>query len=97
MSNNAKIAATPDFEGLVGCYYRPLYQFAFSLARNETEASDLTQQTFYVWATKGHQLRDAAKVKTWLSSSKRGAGKLVSRITNLSRWNTSCRQSRRQW
>ena len=66
MSNNAKIAATPDFEGLVGCYYRPLYQFAFSLARNETEASDLTQQTFYAWATKGHQLRDAAKVKTWL-------------------------------
>jgi RNA polymerase sigma factor (sigma-70 family) len=66
MSNYAKMAATPDFESLVGCYYRPLYQFAFSLARNEAEASDLTQQTFYAWATKGHQLRDAAKVKTWL-------------------------------
>jgi len=26
----------------------------------------LTQQTFYTWATKGHQLRDVSKVKTWL-------------------------------
>jgi RNA polymerase sigma-70 factor (ECF subfamily) len=66
MSNDAEIAATTDFESLVGRYYRPLYQFAFGVARNEAEACDLTQHTFYVWATKGHQLRDAAKVKTWL-------------------------------
>src|SRR5664280_2592181 len=47
-------------------YYEPLYQFAFSLTRAEADACDLTQQTFYVWATKGHQLRDVSKVKTWL-------------------------------
>jgi len=55
-----------DFERLVACYYEPLYQFAFSLARNESDACDLTQQTFCIWAAKGHQLRDATKVKTWL-------------------------------
>lgn len=66
MSNDAEMAAITDFESLVGRYYRPLYQFAFGLTRNEAEACDLTQQTFYVWATKGHQLREAAKVKTWL-------------------------------
>jgi RNA polymerase sigma factor (sigma-70 family) len=55
-----------DFEGLVSRYYGPLYQFAYSLSGTEADASDLTQQTFYIWATKGHQLRDAAKVKTWL-------------------------------
>lgn len=55
-----------DFEGLVARYYQPLYQFAFSLTRAEADACDLTQQTFYVWATKGHQLRDPDKVKTWL-------------------------------
>jgi RNA polymerase sigma-70 factor (ECF subfamily) len=55
-----------DFESLVGEYYRPLYQFAFSLTQSESDACDLTQQTFYVWATKGHQLRDASKVKSWL-------------------------------
>src|SRR5271165_1953367 len=55
-----------DFEGLVTCHYQPLYQFAFSLARDEADACDLTQQTFCIWAAKGHQLRDASKVKTWL-------------------------------
>jgi RNA polymerase sigma-70 factor, ECF subfamily len=55
-----------DFEGLVTRFYEPLYQFAFSLTRSEADACDLTQQTFYIWATKGHQLRDTSKVKTWL-------------------------------
>jgi RNA polymerase sigma-70 factor (ECF subfamily) len=55
-----------DFESLVARFYAPLYQFAFSLTRTEADACDLTQQTFTVWATKGHQLRDASKVKTWL-------------------------------
>ena len=60
------MASAWDFEGLVARYYEPLYQFAFSLTRSEADACDLTQQTFYVWATKGHQLRDPEKVKTWL-------------------------------
>src|ERR1044072_4852114 len=55
-----------DFESVVALYSQPLYQFAFSLTRTEADACDLTQQTFYVWATKGHQLRDVSKVKTWL-------------------------------
>jgi RNA polymerase sigma-70 factor (ECF subfamily) len=55
-----------EFESLVSRYYRPLYQFAFSLTQAEADACDLTQQTFYVWATKGHQLRDESKVKSWL-------------------------------
>ena len=66
MANDADMASSTDFEGLVSHYYRALYQFAFSLTHAEAEACDLTQQTFYVWATKGHQLRDASKVKTWL-------------------------------
>jgi len=55
-----------EFESLVARYYEPLYQFAFSLARDESDACDLTQQTFSIWAAKGHQLRDTSKVKTWL-------------------------------
>src|SRR3989441_9331294 len=66
MSHTDESAKRPDFEGLVEQYYRPLYQFAFSLAQSESDACDLTQQTFYIWATKGHQLRDASKVKSWL-------------------------------
>src|SRR3977135_3005498 len=55
-----------DFQGLVGLYYAALYRFALSLTRKESDACDLTQQTFYVWANKGHQLQDASKVKSWL-------------------------------
>lgn len=55
-----------DFEEVVDRFYAMLYRFALSLARNEADASDLTQQTFSVWAAKGHLLRDASKVKSWL-------------------------------
>ena len=64
--DNAERPVSLDFEDLVARYYRPLYQFALSLTQAEADACDLTQQTFYVWATKGHQLRDHSKVKSWL-------------------------------
>jgi len=60
-----------DFENLVATHYEPLYRFAFSLTRDEADACDLVQQTFYIWAAKGHQLRDASKVKTWLFTTLR--------------------------
>jgi len=55
-----------DFNELVDRFYPMLYRFALSLSRNEPDACDLTQHTFSVWASKGHTLRDASKVKTWL-------------------------------
>ena len=55
-----------DFEELVGSYYEPLYKFAWSLSKTEEDARDLTQQTFLIWAEKGHTLKDAGKVKSWL-------------------------------
>lgn len=61
--------ASLDFERLVEEYYMPLYRFALSLSRKESDAADLTQQTFFLWASKGHQLRDKSKVKTWLFTS----------------------------
>jgi RNA polymerase sigma factor (sigma-70 family) len=58
--------ASDDFDQIVSECYEALYRFALSLARTEADACDLTQQTFYIWATKGHQLRDRSKVKSWL-------------------------------
>ncbi len=55
-----------DFENLVNAYYAPLYRFALSLTHAEDSACDLVQETFAVWASKGHQLQDASKVKSWL-------------------------------
>jgi RNA polymerase sigma-70 factor (ECF subfamily) len=59
MSNQA-------FTQLVDAHYAALYRFALSLARNATDAGDLVQQTFFIWATKGDSLRDGAKAKSWL-------------------------------
>ena len=58
--------STELFEAIVSEHYEPLFRFAMSLTRSESDAGDLTQQTFYTWARKGHQLRDVSKVKTWL-------------------------------
>jgi len=55
-----------NFEQIVSDYYESLYRFALSLTHTEADACDLTQQTFYIWAIKGHQLRDHSKVKSWL-------------------------------
>jgi RNA polymerase sigma-70 factor, ECF subfamily len=60
------MSSDPEFEKLVDLYYRDLYRFAFSLTRREADAADLTQQTFYIWAHKGHQLRVLANVRGWL-------------------------------
>lgn len=55
-----------EFEELVDAHYQPLYRFAFSLAKSPDRAADLVQQTFCIWAGKGHQLKDRSKAKTWL-------------------------------
>jgi RNA polymerase sigma factor (sigma-70 family) len=55
-----------DFQSLVDLHYGALYRFAMSLTRTESDACDLVQQTFLTWATKGHQLQDRSKAKSWL-------------------------------
>jgi RNA polymerase sigma-70 factor (ECF subfamily) len=47
-------------------HYGALYRFAFNLTRTEAEACDLVQETFYIWARKGSQLREGTRVKSWL-------------------------------
>jgi RNA polymerase sigma-70 factor (ECF subfamily) len=56
----------PDFSRLVELYYAQLYRFAVSLTRTESDAADLVQETFAIWAEKGAQLKDPGKVKSWL-------------------------------
>ena len=55
-----------EFEKLVDTHYKPLYRFAYSLAKNPDGAADLVQQTYCIFAQKGHQLKDRTKAKTWL-------------------------------
>jgi RNA polymerase sigma-70 factor (ECF subfamily) len=57
---------TLNFDEIVSAFYQPLYRFGYSLAKNEHEASDLTQQTFFIYAEKGDSVRDKSKIKSWL-------------------------------
>lgn len=54
------------FQQAIDDYYDPLYRFAFSMSKNQADAADLVQQTFYIWAKKGDSLRDVTKLKSWL-------------------------------
>ncbi|WP_438482488.1 RNA polymerase sigma factor [Oleiharenicola lentus] len=54
------------FSQLVDAHYTALFRFALSLTKNSSDAGDLTQQTFFIWAKQGHALREVAKAKSWL-------------------------------
>jgi RNA polymerase sigma-70 factor (ECF subfamily) len=55
-----------DLERLVDQHYAALYRFALSLSGHESEACDLVQETYYLLATKGHQVNDPSRIKSWL-------------------------------
>jgi RNA polymerase sigma-70 factor (ECF subfamily) len=59
-------AAGVDYDWAVEQFYEALYKFAFGLAGSESDAADLTQDTYRVLLTKGDAIRDARKVKSWL-------------------------------
>jgi RNA polymerase sigma-70 factor (ECF subfamily) len=56
----------PGFDQFVNEHYQAAYRFAFSLCGNPSDASDITQQSFYLAHLRSHQLRDAGKRKQWL-------------------------------
>jgi RNA polymerase sigma-70 factor (ECF subfamily) len=60
------MSADLEFQRIVDLHYEALYRFAYSLTRTESDARDLTQQTYYIWADKRRQIQDESKVKSWL-------------------------------
>jgi len=60
------MGAGVDYAWAVEQFYEALYKFAFSLAGNESDAADLTQDTYRVLLTKGVEIRNARSVKSWL-------------------------------
>lgn len=55
-----------DYEWAVEQFYRALYQFAIGLTGSESDAADLTQETYQVLLVKGRHIRDGRKLKSWL-------------------------------
>jgi hypothetical protein len=55
-----------DYEQAVELFYSSLYAFAYSLARSQDDACELTQETYARLLTKGHQVRNRSRLKSWL-------------------------------
>lgn len=60
------IVTDQDFERTVRAHYADVFRFALSLAKQESDACDLTQESFYLLAAKGRQVEDPSKLKSWL-------------------------------
>jgi RNA polymerase sigma factor (sigma-70 family) len=60
-----------DFTSAVEQFHCPLFRFAVSLVRSESDAADLVQQTFLKLAENSHQIRDSSQIKCWLFTTLR--------------------------
>jgi RNA polymerase sigma-70 factor (ECF subfamily) len=58
-------------EHVVSDLYAPVYRFALTLACSETEAADLTQETFLILCGQHEQVREPDKIKSWLFTTLR--------------------------
>lgn len=59
---------SPTFDQIVADCYDDVYRFALSLAGQECDAVDLTQNAFLKFAKKGSSIRETKKAKSWLFS-----------------------------
>ena len=60
-----------DLRAIVSEYYADLYRFGLALAKNESEAADLTQETFLILAKHKEQIREPETIKSWLFTTLR--------------------------
>ncbi|MEM7673324.1 MAG: RNA polymerase sigma factor [Verrucomicrobiota bacterium] len=58
-----------DYSAIVEQHYQKLYYFAYSLAKQESDAWDLTQSAYLKLAKKSSKIREPSKVKSWLFST----------------------------
>jgi RNA polymerase sigma factor (sigma-70 family) len=58
-------------ERVVSELYGPVYRFALALTESETEAADLTQETFLILCRQHEQVREPDKIKSWLFTTLR--------------------------
>jgi RNA polymerase sigma-70 factor, ECF subfamily len=65
------VAKKIDLQTIVSEHYASLYRFGLALAKNESEAADLTQETFLVLTKHAAQVRDPAKIRSWLFTTLR--------------------------
>jgi RNA polymerase sigma-70 factor, ECF subfamily len=58
-------------QAIVSEHYSALYRFGLALTKNQSEAADLTQQTFLILAERQEQIREPERIKCWLFTTLR--------------------------
>jgi RNA polymerase sigma-70 factor, ECF subfamily len=69
--NESKLIGATSVLPIVDRFYGPLYQFAVRLARSESDAADLVQQTFFTLIQHLDRIRDHSRIKCWLFTTLR--------------------------
>jgi len=67
-SETHAVAEQSSIVQLVEDHHASLYRFAFRLSGSQSEAEDLTQETYLIAHTKLEQLRDKSSAQGWLFS-----------------------------
>lgn len=65
------VAKKINLQAIVLEHYAALYRFGFALAKNESDAADLTQETFLILAKHHEHIRDSERIKCWLFTTLR--------------------------
>lgn len=55
-----------DYRRAVEEFCQPIYRFAFGLTASESDATDLTKETYETLLAKGERIRDLQMLKSWL-------------------------------
>jgi len=69
--NESSFPGRIDMTSIADSLYSSLYQYAVGLAKSESDALDLVQQTFLTFGQRLDQIRDFSKIKSWLFTTLR--------------------------
>src|SRR5260370_2535598 len=65
------MAKKMDLQAIVSEHYAAVYRFGLALTKNESEAADLTQQTFLILLEHRERIRELEKINCWLFTTLR--------------------------
>jgi RNA polymerase sigma-70 factor (ECF subfamily) len=60
------VAKKIDLQAVVSEHYRAVYRLGCALTKNQSDAADLTQETFLILAKQQDHIREPEKAKSWL-------------------------------
>jgi RNA polymerase sigma factor (sigma-70 family) len=70
-NRKSTVARKINLQAIVSEHYAAVYRFGFALAKNESDAADLMQETFLSLAKHHEHVRDPERIRCWLFTTLR--------------------------